>query len=144
VSALRNAIIDHLKTDAAVVAAATGGIWPGLPPKGRASYPFISVTTRRGASPERNFRGAGTPADEIAFERATFLVKAIDKNTSPKAASDIKELARTALDGAEVAVTGYTLISCQWVGDIPGYPELDDSTHYQHEGALVEIWATKN
>lgn len=142
-SALRNAIIAHLKADAAVVAAATGGIWPGLPPKGRATYPFISVTAMKGDTPERVFRGGGAVADEIAFERAVFLVKAIDKSTSPNAAADIKALVRTALDGAAVTITDYTLLSCEWRGDIPGYSELDDSTQYQHEGGLYEIWAKK-
>ena len=142
-SALRNAIIAHLKADSTVTDAATGGIWPGLPPKGRATYPFITVTTHKADTPERVFRGGNTAADEVAFERATFLVKAIDKSTSPNAAANIKALVRTALDGAEITVTGYESLSCQWRADIPGYSELDDSTQFQHEGGLFELWASK-
>lgn len=136
-SALRNAIIAHLKADAAVVTAATGGIWPGLPPKGRGGFPFISVTAMKGDAPERVFQ-------EIAFEGAAYLVKVIDKSTSPNAAAVINGLIRTALDGAAVAIENYTLMNCIWAGNIPGYSELDDATHYQHEGALFQIWATKN
>lgn len=140
-SAFRDAIITALKANAPVLAAATGGIWPGLPPKGRASYPFVTVTTHRGATPERVFRGGGAVADEIAFERETLLVKAVDKNTSPKAAADLVALIRTALDGAALTITGYTSLSCQWLSDIPGYAELDDTAVFQHEGSLFEIWA---
>jgi hypothetical protein len=143
-SALRDAIVTALKADAPTVAAATGGIWPGLPPKGAATaYPFITVTAQRPPKPERVFRGGGTPADGIAFEAATYLVKAVDKNTSPKRASDLNALIRTALDGQTITVTGYTLISLLWAGDV-SYSELDDSTHYQHEGGLYEIWANKS
>jgi len=142
-SALRNAIIAHLKADSTVTDAAPGGIWPGLPPKERATYPFITVTAMKGDTPERVFRGDGTATSEIAFENATFLVKVIDRNTSPNAAAVINGLIRTALDGAAVTVTGYELLTCIWAGDIPGYGELDDSTQYQHEGGRYELWATK-
>lgn len=142
-SALRDAIIAALKDDAEIAELATGGIWPGLPPKGAASYPFITVTAQRAPKPERVFRGNSTPADGIAFEAATYLVKVVDKSTSPKRASDLNALIRTALDGQTITVTGYTLISLLWAGDV-SYSELEDSTHYQHEGGLYEIWASKS
>ena len=142
-SALRDAIVAHLKADADVLAAATGGIWPGLPPKDRPTYPFVTVTAQRGDTPERVFRGGNAVADEIAFEKAVLLVKAIDQSTSPKVASDLSALIRTALDGADVSITDYTLLTVQWQADLPGYSELDAGAHYQHEGALFEIWASK-
>lgn len=142
-SALRDAIIATLQADAPTVAAATGGIWPGLPPKGAAtSYPFITVTAQKAPKPERVFRGSGTPADGIALEMATYLVKAVDKSSSPKRASDINALIRTALDGQAITVTGYTSLGLIWIGGVD-YSELEDSTHFQHQGGLYELWASK-
>jgi len=144
VSALRNGLIAHLKADAGIAAAAPGGVWPGLPPKDRVmDYPFVSVTVDRAREPERTF--GKTPAEQVAFERERFLVKVIDKGTSPKRASDLNALVQTALDGADVAITGYELITVEWKGDIPGgYPDLDDGGQYQHEGGKYEVWASKS
>ena len=141
-NALRDAFVQKLQATAAVTTLATGGVWPGLPPEDAADYPFITVTAQDAPKPERVFRGGGSVADEIAFESATYLVKAIDKSTSPKAVGDINTQIRTALDGQTITVTGYTLINLIWQGDL-GYVEEADGQIYQHEGGLYQIWAKK-
>ncbi len=132
-SALRNAIIAHLKADAPTVAAATGGIWPGLPPKGRATYPFISVTAQKPPEGVWTFQ-------QVACEDAVYLVKAIDRNASPKAAADIKALIRTSLNLASLTIEGYDSMGLLWLREV-SYSELDDSGHYQHEGGLYSLMA---
>lgn len=129
-----SAIVMHLQADAGVTALATGGIFPGLPPEGEAAYPFVTVTAQLAPRPERVFQA-------IAFEDATYLVKAIDRDTSPKRASDLNAAIRAALDGAAVSVTDYTLVSVTWMQDV-AYPEEFNGQIYQHEGGLYQIWAT--
>lgn len=142
-SALRNAIVLHLQADAAVIALATGGIYPGLPPEADQTFPFISVTAQKAPKPERVFRGGGTAAQEIAFEDAAYLVKAIDQSTSPADVAAINAAIRTSLDGAAVSVTGYSLLTVQWMGDVQ-YDEHQAGQTYQHEGGIYRIWASKN
>jgi hypothetical protein len=140
-SALRDAIVLHLQADNGVLALATGGIYPGLPPEADQSYPFITVTAQQAPRPERVFRGGNAVADEIVFEEALYLVKAIDQSTSPEIVGDINAAIRTALDGAVPTVTGYTAMSVQWMSDV-SYDESANGQTFQHEGGIYQIWAT--
>lgn len=134
-SALLDSIVLKLQADASVTAAATGGIYPGLPPEGATSFPFITVTAQSAPRPERTFQN-------IAFEDATYLVKAIDRNTSPKPVGDLNMLIRASLDGTAVTVTGYDLITVIWLQDISMVEEYNGQI-YQHEGGLYQIWASE-
>ena len=135
-SALRDAIVLHLQADAAVVAAAPGGIYPGLPPKGSPAYPFISVTAQKADAANWVFQ-------QVGFEDAVYLVKAIDRSTSPGIAGDINALIRASLNLATLTITGYANMGVLWMQDV-SYDELDDSGHYQHEGGLYSLMAEAN
>lgn len=140
-SALRDAIVTHLQANATVTALATGGIYPGLPPEGAETFPFITVLPFKAVKPQKAFRGGGTVTDEVVFEEAIYTVKAIDRGISGDSVADIVSAVRTALDGATPTMTGYTAINLEWIGDIPEYSELANSQHYQHQGAQFRIWA---
>lgn len=142
-SALRDAIVLHLQADANVAPLVGNRIFPGLPAEGSATYPFIAITTQRPSQPERVFRGGGAVTDEIAFEDASYLVKAIDQNTSAKQVGEINAAIRTSLDGAAITLTDYELVSLTWTGDVGPFPELANSKTYQHEGGIYQIWANK-
>lgn len=130
----RDAIVQHLKADGTVTAAATGGIFPGLPPEATPTFPFITVTAQQAQRADRVFQ-------KVDHEDATILVKTIDQSTSPKKAGDINRLVRTALnDNAALVVTGYSLINLMWIEDVE-YSEEVDGVTYQHEGSFYLVQA---
>jgi hypothetical protein len=138
-SLVRNAVLAHLQADAGAggVNTLTGGrIYPDLAPEG-ASFPLVVVSVRRGATPERVYQG-------IAYEETRILVKAIAKELTPKNAAAINRRARTRLEDAALTITGYTLLNCEWAGEMPGYPEVVDGQAYRHEGQEFIIWASEN
>lgn len=137
-SALRNAIVLHLQADGDVIALATGGVYPGLPPESEAEYPFITVTAQQAPRPERVF--GATAAEQIAFEDATYLVKAIDRHTSPKTVGEINTAIRASLDGATLEIDGYETLNVIWVQDVQ-YDEHEKGAIYQHEGGFYQVWA---
>lgn len=133
-NAIRAAIVLALQADAGVLAAATGGIWPGLPPEEEESFPFITVTTQTPAAANRVFQ-------EVAFENGVYLVKVIDRSISAKAAADLAALCRTALDYQDLTITGYDLIGkVTWLQSVE-YDEEADGITYQHQGGLFEVYA---
>lgn len=133
-SALRNAITLALQADSGVTSLATGGIHPHVAPEG-AECPYVIVIAQQAPQPERVFQG-------IAFEDAIYLVKAVDKNPSPETVGQINAAIRAALDGAEISVEGYELITLIWRGDLSYFEEYDGQV-YQHEGGFYQIWASK-
>lgn len=132
-SALRNAIIAHLKADADIVAAVSSNIWPGVPPEKAASYPFITVLVPNGESVLWAFQ-------TVAFEEGVFLVKAVDRSTSPGRAAEIKALIRASLNLAPLEIPGYANASVMLVHSI-SYPEVVNGTIYQHEGGAYSLGA---
>jgi hypothetical protein len=132
-SALRDAIVQHLQGDSTVTDLATGGIYPGLPPESDQSFPFVSVTAHRGNRPERVFQG-------IAFEEEFLLVKAIDRSTSPKVVGEINAAIRASLDSATPTINGAAALNVMWAGDVC-YDEQENGQQYQHEGGIYQVWA---
>ena len=130
-SALLNAIVQHLQADAAVMAVADD-VYPKLPPEG-AEYPLITVMAQSAPAAERTF-------GRVAFEDAVYLVKAIDQDSSPKTAHDLNALIRTSLDRATITISGYTSLGISWERDIDYTEEFNGQT-YQHEGGLYRLMA---
>ena len=139
-SALRDAIVQHLQGDPSVADLATGGIHPGFPPEMDADgtlpdslYPFITVTAQKAPVGEWAFQ-------EVAFEDAVYLVKAIDKSTSGAVVADINAAVRVSLNLATLTITGYASMGVMWLRDVQ-YDEIDGSQQYQHEGGLYSLMA---
>lgn len=131
-SALRDAIVQHLQADANVAALVTGGVHPGIP-TGVVTFPFVTVTAQRAPTMERVFQG-------IAFEDATYLVKAIDRSTSSRTVGEITAAIRTALDLASLTINNYTSMGIACLGEVQ-YDELTDGITYQHEGGIYSLMA---
>jgi hypothetical protein len=143
-SALRDAIVLQLQSDSNIASAiataradagrdtTSPSVYPGLPSKGTA-YPFITVTAQKPPAGNWVFQ-------QVGFEDATYLVKAIDQNTSAKTVGEINALIRTALNLATLTITGYTSMGITWIGDIQ-YDEPDNGIVYQHEGGLYLLMA---
>src|SRR5262245_50824662 len=129
----RDAIVKHLQANAGVMATATK-VFPGIPPKKDAVYPFITVIAQQPQRGERVYQA-------IDHEDATILVNAIDQSQSPKKAGEINRLVRAALnDNAALAIPGYSLINLMWIEDIE-YTEEVDGVIYQHEGSFYLVQA---
>ena len=139
-SALRDAIVQALQADAPVMALATA-VYPDTPPKESPEFPYIAVRTHKPARPERVFRGGGSVTSTIAYEEASFQVKAIDQSTSSATVSDIAAAVRTALDGATLTISGMTALNCEWMGDLGPYDEIAEGRQYQHQGGIYRVWA---
>ena len=138
-SLVRNAILAALQADTGaggVAALATGGIFPDVAPEG-SSYPFVVVSVRSGETPSRVYQG-------IAYEECRILVRATVKSLSPKRAAAINRRVRTVLENANLNVSGYSTLNCEWAGNIPGYPEPVDDQTYRHEGCEFIVWISAN
>lgn len=131
-SATRDAIVQHLQADAAGVMSVAGDVYPGTPPEG-ASHPLVQVTAQR--PPRGNYVFQG-----LSHEDSVYLVKAVDKNSSPKRAGEINAFIRARLDNAALSVDGQTTLLVSWVQDVEYSERTEDGTVYQHEGGLYEIW----
>src|SRR5262249_19982514 len=128
----RDAIVKHLQADVQIAPIAK--VYPGLPPKKDAQFPFITVTAQQGQKAERVFQ-------KIEYEGATILVKAIDQNTSPKRVGQINRLIRASLnDYAPLVIPGYGLINLMWIQDVE-YSEEIDGVIYQYEGGFYLVQA---
>lgn len=132
-SALRDAIVLHLQADSNVTDLATGGIYPGLPPEADQQFPFISVTAHKAPAANWAFQ-------QVAFEDAVYLVKAIDRSTSSKVVSDINAAVRASLNLATLTITGYSSMGVMWIGDVQ-YDDLEDTEQFQYEGGLYSLMA---
>jgi uncharacterized protein DUF3168 len=132
-SAVRDAIVKHLLADTNVRAVATGGIYPKMPPKGSATFPFIEVRAQKPPSGNRVFQA-------VAFEDSVFQVKACDQYSSPKRAADIAAAVRTSLDQAALTIDGYDNLGIIWIADIDMVEE-GDGLPYHYEGGLYEVYA---
>jgi hypothetical protein len=132
VSALRDSIVLHLQADANIQALVGQRIYPGLPPEG-AAYPLITITAQRAPVGDWVFQ-------EVAVEDATYLVKAIDRNQSAATVGEVSAAIRTALNLANLTITGYTSLGISWLADVH-YDELANGLIYQHEGGLYQLMA---
>jgi hypothetical protein len=121
------------------------GIYPNQRPEQptETDFPFIIVLAMKPPEPERSFKGGGTIASTIAFERASYQVKVCDQATAPDRADDIATAILTALDGATVTIDGYTSLNVEWMRDID-MSEVYDGQIYQYRGGFYEVWASAN
>ena len=132
-AAVRDAIVQHLQADTSGVMALSDSVWPQIPPEGAAAHPFVTVTAQKAPAGVRVFQ-------QVGFEESVFLVKAIDRNTSPKKVGQIAAAIRARLDDAALSISGQTPLAVMWLMDV-SYHEVDNGTIYQHEGALYYVAA---
>jgi hypothetical protein len=133
VSALRNSIVLHLQADSSVTTLATGGVHHQLPAEDDQSFPFVVVEQFKPTGAEWTFQG-------ISHEDALYLVKAIDKNTTPARVEAINTAIRASLNLATLAIEGYESMGVMLMRTVE-YPDLEEGGHYQYEGGIYSLMA---
>jgi hypothetical protein len=131
-SAQRNALVKYLQADVAGVMALATDVYPKQPPEG-AQFPFVQVSARNAPAPERVFQA-------IASEDSTFLVEAIDQNTSPKRAGQIAAAIRARLDRAVLTIAGFSRVEVLWLQDVDRHEEFNGQI-FQYEGGIYQVFA---
>jgi len=131
-SVVKSAILTRLQTDSTITALVSTRIYPDVAPEGN-TYPFIIVSAQQPPRGARVFQRVG-------FEESIFLVRGIDKSSSPKNAGAIARAIRTNLEGAALTITGYATRSVEWVSGIE-YTSFEDGILYQHEGGFYFVMA---
>jgi hypothetical protein len=116
--------------DATLATYVPDGIWRDVAPAGKTRFVVVS-----------------TPAHEdvpmlqgTAFERATYLVKAVVKNTSSATANSAEARIKTLMEGI-TTITGYGVAGVQRTERV-AYTESDPDnpdTLWQHRGGLYEV-----
>jgi hypothetical protein len=124
-----------LTGDAALMAAAPGGVWEDVAPEGTA-YPFIVFSLQ--APTDVNGLGG-----RRMWTNATYQVKGVDAGQSYTRLSPIADRLDVLLHRQRGAVSGGVVLSC--TRDQPvRYSEFDPATGvYKHLGGLYRIEAQK-
>ncbi len=85
---------------------------------------------------------AGTPTeafqDPSAYETDTWLVKAVDNNTTADPAEAAADRVKTLLNDATLSISGGTLMYLRRQSDVV-YEEVTDGERFQHVGSLYRL-----
>lgn len=99
-----------------------------------ATYPLVILHKQAGTK----VRAMQTPE---SFKRETWLVKAVDRNSSSNLAEEIAKAIDSALDGGALSVEGKTVADLAHVGDVD-YLEDSGDQQYRHHGATYRFTLT--
>jgi hypothetical protein len=132
--AIRKALYTKLTTTSGVTTLlATGtSVFHGQAPP-NAVYPYIIINKQS----IRRTRAFNT----TAFEDETWMVKAVDRNTTSDRAEAIRNAVATALTNGTLTIAGRTLQDLYPIGDID-YLETEGDQTYRHHGLLMRIVTT--
>ena len=127
-SALDAALVSKLSGDATLTTLAPGGVYWDMAPQGIAT-PFVVITQMS--------HGDAYSLRAQAYEEITYLVKAVDANTSGVSAQNAADRIHTLLQDATLTVPGYRSLLVQRSERVR-YVELDDESdrRWQHRGGL--------
>jgi hypothetical protein len=129
---VRQGIYQKLTTASSVTALVGSRVYHAQAPAD-ASYPFI-VFQKQSRTKTRAF-GAN------AFERETWLVKAIDRNSTSNLAESIAAAIDSTLDLGTITVSGKTLCDLHHVSDVEYLEEAGDQ-QFRHHGSLYAVVTT--
>ncbi len=126
------ALISKLTSDATLMALAPGGVFREIAPQGSAE-PYVIVQMMRHSDEYLINRGE-------AFEEFTYMVKAVQRNTSGATVQSVADRIHTLLQDGTMTITGYNLTTMQREERI-AYVELDENRdqRYQHRGGLYQV-----
>lgn len=99
-----------------------------------AIYPYVIFSKVSGVK----VRAFQTPE---AFKRETWMVKAVDRNTTSNLAEGIAEAIDATLDGGSLTVSGKTIADLNHVGDVD-YLEDSGDQQYRHNGGRYRLTLT--
>ena len=134
-TALRKSIYQKLTTTNAVsskLATPTSVFHGQAPPD--AAYPFV-IINKQSKSRTRAF------AKTTAFEAETWLVKAVDRNSTSNRAEEISEAVEAALTNGTLTVSGKTVEDIYPTGDVD-FLEAEDDQVFRHHGTLFRVVLT--
>jgi len=99
-----------------------------------AAYPFL-IIAQQGKTRTRAFGKA------TAFEAETWMVKAVDRNTTSNAVDSISEAAQAVLTNGTLTVSGVTVEDLYPTTNVE-YIEQEDDQEWRHSGVLYRIVTT--
>jgi DNA-binding LytR/AlgR family response regulator len=132
--ATRKALYTKLTTTSGVTTllATSTSVFHGQAPP-NAAYPYI-ILNKQSNRRTRAFNAT-------AFEDETWMVKAVDRNTTSDTAEAIRNAVATALTNGTLTITGRTVQDLYPIGDID-YLETEGDQTYRHHGLLFRIVTT--
>jgi hypothetical protein len=134
-TAIRKALYSKLTTTSAVsskLSTPTAVYHGQSPPDG--AYPLVIIS-------KQSNRYTRAFAKSTAFEAETWLIKAVDRNSTSNTAEAISEAVSAALTNGTLTVTGRTVEDIYPTGDVD-YLETDGDVTYRHHGVLFRIVTT--
>ena len=132
---LRKSIYQKLTTTTAVsnkLATSTSVYHGQAPPD--AAYPFVIIS-------KQSNRRTRAFAKSTAFEAETWLIKAVDRNSTSNRAESISEAIGAALINGTLSVSGKTVEDIYPTGDVD-YLETEGDQTFRHHGTLFRIVLT--
>lgn len=129
-SAVDVAVIGALRADATLATLLPDGVWPDVAPQAKERFVIVSMPTHEDTYEE----------NREAFERFTYLVKAVIKSTSTTIANQAESRIRAVVEGV-TTITGYRRVNMQRTERV-AYTEVDPDNpdaHWQHRGGLFEL-----
>ena len=132
---LRKSIYQKLTTTTAVSSklATSTSVYHGQAPPD-AAYPFVIIS-------KQSNRRTRAFAKSTAFEAETWLIKAVDRNSTSNRAESISEAIGEALINGTLSVSGKTVEDIYPTGDVD-YLETEGDQTFRHHGTLFRIVLT--
>lgn len=132
---LRKSIYQKLTTTSAVSSKLSTGtaVYHGQAPPD-AQYPFVIIS-------KQSNRRTRAFQKTTAFEAETWLIKAVDQNSTSNRAESINEAIGSTLINGTLTVSGKTVEDIYPTGDVD-YLETDGDQTYRHHGTLFRIVLT--
>ncbi len=130
-TAIRKGLYAKLTSTNAVTSqlATSTSVFHGQAPP-NAAYPYI-ILNKQSNRRTRAF-------NEVAFEAETWMVKAVDRNTTSDRAEAIRNAVATALTNGTITASGRTIQDIFPTSDID-YLETEGDQTYRHHGLLFQI-----
>jgi hypothetical protein len=132
---LRKSIYQKLTTTSTVSSklATNTSVYHGQAPPD-AAYPFVIIS-------KQSNRRTRAFAKSTAFEAETWLIKAVDRNSTSNRAESIIEAIQAALINGTLSVSGKTVEDIYPTGDVD-YLETEGDQTFRHHGTLFRIVLT--
>lgn len=128
------AVVNRLLTDPTLTALMPDGVYFDVGPIGKNRFVIVSQVVHEDAN---QFGGS-------AYERFTYLVKAVENSSSGANVKAAAQRIHTLLQDATYTVTGYGLMVSQRVERIrfTEVDEVNSEIRWQHRGGNYEIWCS--
>ena len=138
-SAVDEALVSLLSADAALLALCPNGVVFDLAPQGSTAFVLLSLLD--GTDIYSQLDPKCDPAPLV--EERTYLVKAVNQNTSGNVVKQAAYRIQQLLQHARYPITGYLLLNSERVEPIR-YTELDQGTglRWQHRGGQYVVRVT--